>query len=151
MKVALVGLPQSGKTTLFGALTRQPVKTGAAGYGAAPNQAVVEVPDARMDALVRMYQPRKVSYAIVEFVDGAPAADRRSAEAGFLQDARASDARVSRRGLTARVRRLCPSAVRWNARSRSSVPKRRQSSSRRWVLPNRGARASSGPFTIFLD
>jgi len=94
MKVALVGLPQSGKTTLFGALTRQPVRTGAAGYGAGPNQAVVEVPDARMDALVRMYQPRKIAQAAVEFVDGAAAADRRAAEAGFLQDARSSDALV---------------------------------------------------------
>src|SRR5439155_7883602 len=94
MNVAIVGLPQAGKTTLFGALTRQPVKTGAAGYGAGPNQAVVEVPDARVDALARMYEPRKLTYAAVEFVDGAAALDRKAAEAGFLQDARTSDALV---------------------------------------------------------
>lgn len=94
MKVAIVGLPEAGKTTIYGALTRQPVKTGAAGYGAGPNLAVVEVPDPRVDALVQMYQPRKVARASVEFVDGGGGADRKGAGAGFLQDARAADALV---------------------------------------------------------
>src|SRR6186997_2823331 len=94
MKVAIVGLPGAGKTTLFGALTRQPVKTGAAAYGAGPSVAVVEVPDPRVDRLVEMYRPRKEARASVEFVDGGAPAERSSFGADFLQLARASDALV---------------------------------------------------------
>lgn len=97
MKVAIVGLPQVGKTTLFGALTRQPVKVGAGGFGGDNQVAVVEVPDRRVDALVEMFRPRKETRASVEFVDGAG-----SMAAGkgnvfgpqFLQEIRQSDALV---------------------------------------------------------
>src|SRR5262249_13576102 len=93
MKVAILGLPQSGKTTIYGALTRQPVKTGAAGYGQAPSVAVVEVPDPRVDFLVEMYHPRKQTHASVEFVDTGGAAER-GLTAEALQQARASEALV---------------------------------------------------------
>ncbi|MGV3722956.1 MAG: redox-regulated ATPase YchF [Actinomycetota bacterium] len=73
MKVAIVGLEQVGKTTLFGALTRQPVKVGQGSYGGESSIAVVEVPDRRIDALAEMYNPRKVTRASVEFVDGGGA------------------------------------------------------------------------------
>lgn len=95
MKVAIVGLEQVGKTTLFGALTRQPVKVGLGGYGDESTVAVVEVPDRRIDALAEMYVPRKVTRAAVEFVDGGGG----GAKGGrfgpqFLQEIRQSDALV---------------------------------------------------------
>jgi len=61
--IGLVGVPFSGKTTLFTALTR----TGAVGGRA--NQAVVHVPDARLDVLAEMEKSRKVVAAQVRFVD----------------------------------------------------------------------------------
>ncbi len=98
MKVAIVGAEQSGKTTLFGALTRQPVKTGMAAYGAGPNLAVVEVPDPRVDALIQMFNPRKQARAAIEVVDGAgggPSTGEKSRfGASFLQDLRTSDALI---------------------------------------------------------
>jgi GTP-binding protein YchF len=61
--VGLVGLPYSGKSTLFTALT----KTG--GVGGRANQAVVSVPDPRLDVLATMERSRRVVPAQVRFVD----------------------------------------------------------------------------------
>jgi len=96
MKVAIVGLEQVGKTTLFGALTRQPVKVGVGSYGGESSIAVVEVPDRRIDALAEMYKPRKVTRAAVEFVDGAAGGVTGSRFGPqFLQEIRQSDALVA--------------------------------------------------------
>jgi GTP-binding protein YchF len=95
MKVAIVGLEQVGKTTLFGALTRQPVKVGGGSYGGENSIAVVEVPDRRIDALAEMYKPRKVTRAAIEFVDGGGAGVSGSRFGPqFLQEIRQSDALV---------------------------------------------------------
>lgn len=70
MKVAIIGLPVSGKTTVFNALTRGKAETAAWGSGRiSPNQATVKVPDSRLQVLERMYRPRKVTPAEVRFVD----------------------------------------------------------------------------------
>ncbi|MDQ3940140.1 MAG: YchF family ATPase [Actinomycetota bacterium] len=61
--VGIVGLPYSGKSTLFTALTRS------GGTGGRANQAVVEVPDERLDVLARMESSKKVVPAKVRFVD----------------------------------------------------------------------------------
>jgi ribosome-binding ATPase len=61
--IGLVGVPYSGKSTLFTALTR----TGATGGRA--NQAVVPVPDPRLDVLAAMEKSRKIVAAQVRFVD----------------------------------------------------------------------------------
>lgn len=61
--VGLVGLPYSGKSTLFTALTR----SGAA--GGRSNQAVVEVPDARLGVLAEIERSKSVVPAKVRFVD----------------------------------------------------------------------------------
>jgi ribosome-binding ATPase len=97
MKVAIVGLEQAGKTTLFGALTRQPVQPGH--YGGGSSLAVVEVPDPRVDRLIEMFNPRKQSRAAVEFVDGgggggAPAGRGSRFAAEFLAEIRQSEALV---------------------------------------------------------
>ncbi len=97
MKVALIGLEQVGKTTLFGALTRQPVKVGFGGFGDESRIAVVEVPDTRIDALAELYRPRKITYATVEVVDGGgtgSAAGGTRFGSDFLAQIRQSDALI---------------------------------------------------------
>lgn len=72
MKVGIVGLQASGKTTLFRALTRGTVKVDS--YGAPSGKAnigVVSVPDRRIDYFTAQYNPKKVTYASIEFIDGA--------------------------------------------------------------------------------
>src|SRR2546427_2615115 len=72
LTIGIIGLPQSGKTTLFNALT----KAGApvSGYATSTvqaNLAVVQVPDARLQPLADIFKPKKVTPATVEFVDVA--------------------------------------------------------------------------------
>lgn len=70
MKLGVVGLPNVGKSTLFNAITNAGAQ--AANYPFCtiePNSGVVAVPDPRLDALARMYSPKKVTPASVEFVD----------------------------------------------------------------------------------
>ncbi len=70
MKLGIVGLPNVGKSTLFNAIT----KAGAecANYPFCtiePNVGVVSVPDERLTELAKIYNPEKVTPAVVEFVD----------------------------------------------------------------------------------
>lgn len=66
----IVGLPLSGKTTLFNVITRAGAEVKAyAGGKTDPNRAMVAVPDERFDCLVELYQPKKATPAQVEFVD----------------------------------------------------------------------------------
>ena len=68
MRLGIIGLPQSGKTTLFNALTRATQPTGATGK-IEVHTAVVEVPDPRVDVLSRMFNPKKTIYAKVTYAD----------------------------------------------------------------------------------
>ncbi|MHB8193220.1 MAG: redox-regulated ATPase YchF [Bellilinea sp.] len=68
MRLGIIGLPQSGKTTLFNALTRATQPTGAAGK-IEVHTAVVDVPDPRVDVLSRMFNPKKTIYAKVTYAD----------------------------------------------------------------------------------
>jgi GTP-binding protein YchF len=71
MRLGIIGLPQSGKTTIFNALTRgkQPV-TASAGRMEV-HTAVVDVPDERVDKLTAIFKPRKTIYAKVNYADVA--------------------------------------------------------------------------------
>ncbi len=74
MKIGLVGFPGTGKTTVFNALTGLSAETG---YGAArgkTNLGVVKVPDERVDALAKLFNPKKTTYAEITFCDVAVAA-----------------------------------------------------------------------------
>jgi hypothetical protein len=69
MKLGIIGLPQSGKTTLFNALTRGNTPTTASAGRIEIHQAVVDVPDPRVDKLSAMFNPRKTIYAKVTYAD----------------------------------------------------------------------------------
>ena len=72
MKIGLAGLPNSGKTTIFNALTRSEAEVGTyANNKAEPNVAVVEVGDERITRLTSLYHPKKTIYATIEIVDFA--------------------------------------------------------------------------------
>lgn len=68
MRLGIIGLPQSGKTTLYNALTRGSVPTGAGGK-LEVHTAVVDVPDPRVDTLSAMFNPKKTIYTKVTYAD----------------------------------------------------------------------------------
>ena len=69
MKLGIIGLPQSGKTTIFNALTRGNAPTTASAGRFEVHTAVVDVPDPRVDKLSAMFKPKKTIYAKVTYVD----------------------------------------------------------------------------------
>ena len=69
MELGIIGLPQSGKTTLFNALTQGDIPTGMSGSKLSVHTAVVDVPDERVDRLVEMFKPHKVVHAKVTYAD----------------------------------------------------------------------------------
>ncbi len=69
MKAGIIGLPLSGKTTLFNVLTKRHVQTGGYSAGSEPNVGTVKVPDVRVDTLSKMFVPKKTTYATVEYID----------------------------------------------------------------------------------
>jgi len=73
LRLVVVGLPKSGKTTVFNALTRADAKTSAYSTGVEdePNLASVKVPDERIDRLVTMFKPKRTVPADVQYVDVA--------------------------------------------------------------------------------
>jgi len=69
MRIGLLGLPRSGKTTVFNALTKAEAPVAHSNGKAEPNLAVIKVLDERVDYLSEIYDPKKTVYATVEFVD----------------------------------------------------------------------------------
>lgn len=72
LTIGIIGLPQSGKTTLFNALTK--ANAPVSGYATSTvqaNVAVVQVPDPRLEPLAEIFHPKKTTYTTVEFVDVA--------------------------------------------------------------------------------
>lgn len=70
MKLAIIGLSNSGKTTVFNALTGQNLETTVyPTVSGEPNYGVVKVPDYRIDKLAEIYKPKKITYATVEYID----------------------------------------------------------------------------------
>jgi GTP-binding protein YchF len=70
MEIGIIGLPNSGKTTIFNALTRSQTATTAFSSGQLEvHTAVVDVPDPRIDRLTEMFKPKRTIYAQVTYND----------------------------------------------------------------------------------
>lgn len=70
MEVGIIGLPLAGKTTLYNALTRSQAEVARYHAGQCEiHTAIVDVPDPRVGALVRLFNPRKTAYAKIQFND----------------------------------------------------------------------------------
>ncbi len=86
MKLGIIGLPQSGKTTIFNALTRGNAPTTASAGRFEVHTAVVDVPDPRVTILSEMFNPKKTIYAKVTYADiaGLEAGSAKSGISGQL-------------------------------------------------------------------
>ncbi len=84
MKVGIIGLTKSGKTTVFNALTGSSAQTGTFGVQKA-NLAVIKVPDGRVDFLSGIYKPKKTTYAEISFVDVPGPSDAAASSLGGTQ------------------------------------------------------------------
>jgi GTP-binding protein YchF len=70
MKIGITGLANSGKTTVFNALTGMGVETTVyATTGGEPNMGVVKVPDIRVDKLTEIFNPKKTANSTVQYID----------------------------------------------------------------------------------
>jgi len=69
MKIGIIGIPRSGKSSLFNAVTRGSAIVGSYSATNEPNIGTVQVPDIRLDALAEIYNPKKTTYAEIQWVD----------------------------------------------------------------------------------
>jgi GTP-binding protein YchF len=99
MKIGLIGLPLVGKTTFFNLLTKsQAVTSSFTNAKIASNIGSAKIPDARVDFLAKLYKPKKVTYASIDFID-VPGLVKGSSSGGglgnqFLENIRKTDALV---------------------------------------------------------
>ncbi len=92
MKLGIVGLPQSGKTTIFEALTHNISDTGQKGEN---RIGTVNVPDNRLNELFAIFQPKKKIYAQVEyFLPGRPVQKEKKLDQSFWTPIRDMDALI---------------------------------------------------------
>ena len=91
MKIGLVGFAGSGKTTVFNTMTGLHVPVG---FGGELRIGTVRVPDARIDALSKIFSPKKTTYAEISFCDipGEHGADQEGAVTKALEQIREQDA-----------------------------------------------------------
>jgi len=96
MKVAIVGLPKSGKTTIFNTLTKGKAEIAAYSPSLTPNIGVAKVPDSRLSTLENIFHPKKTIPAEVSYVDiaGSPKSFSSKGEIGgeFLSYLTTADA-----------------------------------------------------------
>jgi hypothetical protein len=95
VQIGLIGMPFSGKTTLFNLLTGNLHPTGVSGTGEVHIGSAV-VPDERIDYLSALYKPKKTTYARIDFKDipGIKMNDSKARAAQMLDEVRSADALV---------------------------------------------------------
>jgi len=71
MKIGFIGLPQSGKSTVFTAVCPHHQESHIGAAKMEVTRGIVKVPDKRIDELVKIYQPKKITLAEIEFMDVA--------------------------------------------------------------------------------
>jgi GTP-binding protein YchF len=83
MEIGIVGLPMSGKTTLFNGLTRSKAETRAfAASGVEPNVGVVKMTDARLEGLQSLLKPKRLVPSEIKYVDVAVSSDKKEGIGG---------------------------------------------------------------------
>jgi hypothetical protein len=83
MEIGIIGLPKTGKTTLFNTLTRGRAETRAFGAKAAePNVGIVRVPDKRLEGLQSLLKPKRLVTAEVKYVHVAVSSDKKGGWSG---------------------------------------------------------------------
>jgi ribosome-binding ATPase len=90
MKTAIVGLPMVGKTSLFTILTG--VHESARVGSLEARVGITKVADARVDALAKLYQPPKITYATVEYLDFPAVSKEALRDPSYLASLRVVDA-----------------------------------------------------------
>jgi ribosome-binding ATPase len=97
MVIGIVGLPYSGKSTLFQTITKVHQDTSAVGKRAS-QQAIIKVPDKRLDSLNEIFSPEKTNYATIELIDvvGLQRGDSGGTQftTNFLSNVKTTDALV---------------------------------------------------------
>jgi hypothetical protein len=70
MNIAIIGLSNSGKTTVFNALTGLTIETPFyPSISGEPHRGIVKVPDPRLDKLSEIFRPKKTTHATIEYID----------------------------------------------------------------------------------
>jgi len=90
MKTAIIGLPMVGKTSLFTILTgvTQESRIGSTSV----RTGIAKVPDPRVDALAELYQPPKITFATVEYIDAPAISKENLRDPAYLASLRVVDA-----------------------------------------------------------
>jgi hypothetical protein len=86
VELGIIGLPQSGKTTIFNALTSSAVQTGVHTGNGSVHVGVVKVPDIRLEKLTAMYEPKKRTPATITYVDVGGISKGAASKGGLGED-----------------------------------------------------------------
>src|SRR4051812_3545874 len=94
MKTGIIGLPQVGKTSLFGILTKAHLSEAAYSNPREAHIGVAKVPDERLDKLADLYHPKKLTHASVEYVDVGAIGQEALKESSYIGHLRNVDALI---------------------------------------------------------
>jgi GTP-binding protein YchF len=94
MKTGIIGLPQVGKTSLFGILTKAHLSEQAYSNPREAHIGVAKVPDERLDKLAALYDPKKLTHASVEYVDVGAIGQEALKETTYINHLRNVDALI---------------------------------------------------------
>ena len=94
MKTGIIGLPQVGKTSLFGILTKVRLSEQAYSNPREAHIGVAKVPDERLDKLAALYNPKKLTHASVEYVDVGAIGQDALKETAYIGHLRQVDALI---------------------------------------------------------